>query len=197
MIINENDEQLSQLMLLVRIEILKGSKNKYEYDKNLCAIRLDRVLPMNFPVHYGSLFEDEKNEKSFTLNYDGDSLDVLVIGDELSANCIVPIRIIGALEMVDDGERDDKLVGVVSVDKRLDHIQNIDDLNSQILAEIKLFIQNYKVLDNKFVSLGKWLNKAGAQKILKNCQQLYQKFKEEIKKGISKERLVRLLNENL
>jgi inorganic pyrophosphatase len=63
----------------------------------------------------------------------------------------VPTRILGALEMIDDGETDTKLIGVIDVDPRCSNIQSIDDLPSHILKEIKDFFETYKRLQNKKV----------------------------------------------
>src|SRR5690625_144077 len=89
------------------IEIPTGSQNKYEYDEDAGAFRLDRVLysPMHYPAEYGYL-ED-------TLALDGDPLDILVLTTfPTFPGCIISSRIIGVLIMADDKGQDEKLLAV-------------------------------------------------------------------------------------
>src|SRR3954465_14450861 len=89
------------------IEIPKDSVNKYEYDKKLHVFRLDRSLfsPVHYPGDYGFV--------PSTLSSDGDPLDVLVLVDEPSfTGCLIEVRPIGLLEMVDQGAKDEKVLAV-------------------------------------------------------------------------------------
>ena len=95
------------------IEIPFRSRNKYEVDHDTKRIKLDRVLysAMGYPAEYGFL------ENSLAL--DGDPLDILVIGTEPTyPGCVVPARVIGYLEAIDNGFEDYKLISVVDVDPR-------------------------------------------------------------------------------
>ena len=123
------------------VEIPFRSRNKFEVDHKSGRLRLDRVLysAMGYPAEYGFI-ED-------TLALDGDPLDILVIGTEPTyPGCIVPARVIGYLEAVDNGFEDYKLISVVDVDPRYDDVVNLKDLSPFILEEIKNFFENYKTL---------------------------------------------------
>src|SRR5687767_111375 len=106
----------------VIIEIPAGSKNKYEYDEELHAIKLDRVgyAAMAHPYDYGFIPE--------TMCEDGDHLDAFVILDHsVFPGCVVEARPIGMMNMLDDGEGDEKIICVPAKDPRYDHIQDLKD----------------------------------------------------------------------
>src|ERR1044071_1667852 len=89
------------------IEIPRGQTNKFEYDKQLHVFRLDRNLysPVHYPGVYGFV--------PGTLSEDGDALDVLVLVDAPSfVGCLIEVRPIGLLEMLDQGARDEKVLAV-------------------------------------------------------------------------------------
>lgn len=119
----------------VVIEIPRGTKrNKYEVDKKTGRIFLDRVNGAHFyyPYDYGYIPD--------TLCEDGDPLDAVVVIDEpLFPGVVVPVRPIGVLYMIDDGEADEKLICVPADDISKDHIKNIDDLGK----EFKLALEHY------------------------------------------------------
>ena len=97
----------------VLIEIAGGSKNKYEYDKDLQAFALDRVLysSVKYPYDYGFIPN--------TLADDGDPLDGMVIMDEPTfPGCVIAARPVGYLEMIDGGDRDEKILCVPDKDPR-------------------------------------------------------------------------------
>ncbi|CAF0747673.1 unnamed protein product [Didymodactylos carnosus] len=101
---------------------------------------------MHYPLNYGFIPE--------TLDWDGDELDVLILADQsLFPGSYVPIRLIAALEMVDGGETDTKLLGVIDVDPRYRHIQKMEDVPAALLDEIVDFFKNYKNLQKKQVEL--------------------------------------------
>ena len=148
------------------IEIPLGSKNKYELDKVTGRIRLDRVLyaAMIYPAEYG-IIEN-------TLAPDGDPLDILVIcSDPTFPGCIVPARVLGYLEMLDNGKLDYKLISVVDCDPRYDDIHELTDLPSFVLKEIANFFANYKVLQNVPVEVGQYYGKAEAVRIIAQCRE--------------------------
>ena len=152
------------------IEIPLGSKNKYELDHKTGRIKLDRVLyaSMMYPAEYG-IIED-------TLAPDGDALDILVIcSDATFPGCIVPARVLGYLDMTDNGMTDYKLISVVDCDPRYDHYQTLDDVNPFILKEIANFFSNYKVLQNVKVEIGNFHSKEEAIKIIEECKKAYNK----------------------
>lgn len=154
------------------IEIPLKTKNKFEIDKETGKIKLDRVLysAMTYPAEYGYLDE--------TLSPDGDPLDILVISSEATfPGCIVPARIIGYLHVVDNGYEDYKLISVVNCDPRYDDINNLDDLSSFTLDEIKDFFQNYKTLQNIKVEVKDYYQKEDAIKLIKECKNAYKMHK--------------------
>ena len=159
------------------IEIPLNSRNKYEVNHVSGRIRLDRVLysAMSYPTEYGILEN--------TLAPDGDPLDILVIcKDPTFPGCIVPARVLGYLEMVDDGKLDYKLISVVDCDPRYDNVQELNDLPSFELDEIANFFENYKVLQNIKVEVGAYYGKEEALKIIAECKKAYKKEKTKKKK---------------
>ena len=148
------------------IEIPLGSKNKYEMDEVTGRIKLDRVLyaSMIYPAEYGIV--------EHTLAPDGDPLDILVVCSEPTfPGCIVPARVLGYLEMLDNGKLDYKLISVVDCDPRYDDIHELSDLPSFILKEIANFFANYKVLQNVPVEVGQYYGKAEAVRIIAQCRE--------------------------
>ena len=154
------------------IEIPLGSKNKYEKDKQTGRIRLDRVLyaAMIYPAEYGVL-ED-------TLAPDGDELDILVIcSDPTFPGCTVPARVLGYLDMVDNGKLDYKLISVVDCDPRYASIHELNDLNPFVLEEIANFFANYKVLQGIKVEVGTYHGKEEAMQVIKECRKAWEEAK--------------------
>ena len=140
--------------LYVVIEISRGSQNKYEYDEELEALVLDRVLytSMHYPFDYGFV--------PSTLCEDGDPLDCLVISTfPILPGSIVRVRPIGILEMEDEKGKDEKLIAVPieKIDPRLSWIKDIRDLPEAIKNEIKHFFEHYKELEpGKWVKVKEW-----------------------------------------
>ncbi|HLO86475.1 MAG TPA: inorganic diphosphatase [Nostocaceae cyanobacterium] len=135
----------------VLIEIPGGSKNKYEYDKELEAFALDRVLysSVKYPYDYGFVPN--------TLADDGDPLDGMVIMDEPTfPGCIIAARPIGFLEMIDGGDRDEKILCVPVKDPRYTNVKSLKDLPSHRLDEIAEFFRTYKNLEKKVTEILGW-----------------------------------------
>ena len=152
------------------IEIPLGSKNKYELDEVTGRIRLDRVLyaSMVYPTEYG-IVEN-------TLAPDGDPLDILVVCSEPTfPGCIVPARVLGYLEMLDNGKLDYKLISVVDCDPRYDDLHELSDLPGFVLKEIANFFANYKVLQNVPVEVGQYYGKEEAVRIIAQCRENFRK----------------------
>ena len=150
------------------IEIPLGSKNKYELDKSTGRNRLDRVLyaAMIYPAEYG-IIEN-------TLAPDGDPLDILVIcSDPTFPGCIVPARVLGYLDMEDDGKLDYKLISVVDCDPRYNDVTELEHLSPFVLKEIENFFSNYKLLQGITVKVGRYHNKSEALKIIEECKHAY------------------------
>ncbi len=125
--------------IVVNIEIPKGSKIKYEFDRKTGKIFVDRILVGDFwyPANYGFVAE--------ALDWDGDELDVLVYSDHVFHPGVqLKARIVGAMKMIDDGETDTKLIAVHADDKELEKIMNLKDIPSRWLKEMETFFTTYK-----------------------------------------------------
>jgi inorganic pyrophosphatase len=136
-------------LINVLIEIAGGSKNKY--DKDLQAFALDRVLysSVQYPYDYGFVPN--------TLADDGDPLDGMVIIDEPTfPGCLIAARPIGFLEMIDGGDRDEKILCVPDKDPRYAQIKSLKDLPSHRLDEIAEFFRSYKNLEKKVTEILGW-----------------------------------------
>lgn len=135
----------------VLIEIPAGSKNKYEFDKDLNAFALDRVLysSVQYPCDYGFIPN--------TLGDDGDPLDGLVIMDQPTfPGCVIAARPIGMLEMIDGGDRDEKILCVPDKDPRYANVKSIKDIAPHRLDEIVEFFKTYKNLEKKVTEILGW-----------------------------------------
>lgn len=155
----------------VLVEIPKGSRQKYEYDEELGAIKLDRTLysAMYFPFEYGSIKE--------TLGEDGDPLDVVLLSSfSTFPGCIVESEVIGYLEMEDEAGVDTKIIAVpkAKIDPRIS-IKEIEDIPEHTKKEIKEFFENYKNLEpEKWVKLKDFKPKEEAEKMITDAQKRYQ-----------------------
>lgn len=153
------------------IEIPKGSNVKYEINPDTGRIEVDRILfgAMAYPQNYG-FFEN-------TLDWDGDPLDILVVANhEFLPGVQVPARILGAMKMIDGGETDTKLIGVIDCDPRFNNIKTLDDLEPHLLAEIKDFFENYKNLQKKPVKITGFEGLEWALEELEECKDLFNKY---------------------
>jgi len=140
------------------IEIPFEGINKYEYDKKLHVFRLDRNLysPVHYPGDYGFV--------PSTLSDDGDPLDVLVMVDAPSfTGCVMEVRPIGLLEMLDQGTLDEKLLAVGKNNPRYGDVWNYSEIYPHILKEITHFFAIYKDLEGKRVEVKGWHNAAYAR----------------------------------
>lgn len=150
------------------IEIPMGTKNKYEIDKERNRIKLDRVLytTMSYPAEYGYIDK--------TLSLDGDPLDILVLSSEKTfPGCIVDARIVGYLDVIDNGEGDQKVIAVVDKDPRYDHIQELSDIPDTTLEIIKDFFKTYKTLQKIKVEIKDYHGKEDTLKLLQENRDLY------------------------
>lgn len=159
---------MSNLIVDALIEIPQGSQNKYEYDSEKGHFILDRVLygSMRYPAEYGYLDE--------TLALDGDPLDVLVlVTNPTFPGCVINTRIVGVMLMIDNGEQDEKLIGVPTKDPRWDHVNSLDDIAPHTLKEIENFFLRYKDLENKKVEVTGFKDAEFAKQLYEECKKRY------------------------
>lgn len=150
------------------IEIPQGSRSKYEIDKDTGLLKLDRVIFSSFiyPVNYGFIPQ--------TLGQDNDPLDILVIcSQSIHPLCLVEATVIGNMQMIDQGERDDKLIAVAANDPTVKHIKDIDELPEHFFNELKHYFEEYKVLENKVVEIDNFQSKQQAFTIIQEAITFY------------------------
>jgi inorganic pyrophosphatase len=143
------------------VEIPKGSGNKYEYDRGLGVFRLDRALysPMHYPGDYGFI--------PGTLAEDGDPMDVLVLVDQPSfPGCLIEVRPVAVLNMVDSTMRDHKIISVPTRNPRYDQIHTLDQIFPHIRREIEHFFAIYKELEGKITEMRGWGDPREARKVI-------------------------------
>ena len=150
------------------IEIPKGSKVKYELDKETGLLRVDRILhsAVHYPANYGFLPQ--------TYCEDGDPLDVLVLGQEpVVPLCVMRALAIGVLSMSDDKGRDDKIIAVHIDDPEYEHYRDTAELPPHRLKELERFFLDYKVLENKIVNIEDLLGRSHAEDAIREAVRLY------------------------
>ena len=165
----QGSDELSALDLTCVVEIPKGSRNKYEYDPLLGGIKLDRFISASvvYPTDYGYV--------PGTLALDGDPLDVLVcVSEPTFPGCIVPAKVVGLFKMADEKGDDDHVLCVPRSDPGWNVFEDVDDLPTQLRAEITHFFTVYKDLDHDRHSEVKgW---AGRDAAIETIEQARQRF---------------------
>ena len=150
------------------IEIPKGSKAKYELDKESGMLKLDRVLfsSVNYPANYGFIPRTYCDDK--------DPLDILVICSlEVVPMCLIDAKVIGVMRMIDNNEEDDKIIAVANNDMSVRHINDISELPPHTLLEMRRFFEDYKKLEHKEVIVEQFLGREPAYEIIKESIELY------------------------
>ena len=139
-----NENKVKEDKFYAVIEISKGSKNKYELEKETGMLVLDRVLhtSMVYPTNYGFIPR--------TYSEDNDPLDVLVFcSEKIEPLALVNCKPIGVLYMIDGGEKDEKILAVPKKDPFFNKVNDVSELPSHYIDEIKHFFAAYKALENK------------------------------------------------
>lgn len=154
------------------VEVSSGSINKYEIITESGQLKLDRVgySTLAYPFTYGAIPQ--------TWDLDNDPLDIEIVNitEPLVPGSLVEARIIGAMKFVDGGEVDDKIIAVLAGDKRVDHIQSIDDLGEYFKKETKYYWENYKALKKPGTGVvGEFLSVSDAIKVVKESFERYEK----------------------
>lgn len=153
----------------VIVEINKGSKNKYEIDKNTGMIALDRVAhtAQDFPYDYGFIPK--------TLWDDGDAVDVILLTTHpLHPGILVRARPVAIMSMIDSGDPDDKIIAVPVDDPRWDDVKDLQDINKHTLKEMEHFYSTYKKVQKKEVNVTGFKGKKEAEEAFARGVKLYQ-----------------------
>jgi inorganic pyrophosphatase len=155
------------------VEVISGSRDKYEYNIKWETFVLDRIIPSSvvFPVEYGFVpqtwFDDE------------DPLDIMALSYEpLEVGCLVKVRVIGALIIEDEKGEDPKILSVLVDDARFDGYKDISDIHPHKLREIQEFFETYKRLEpHKWVRFKEWKNAEEAMKIVEYAIKKFSELK--------------------
>ena len=146
------------------IEIEKGSKKKYELDKQTGLIILDRILytSTHYPANYGFIPR--------TYADDGDPLDVLVLTNE-AIDPLVLVRCypIGVITMIDNGKNDEKIIAIPFDDPNYNTYKDISDLPAHLFEEMRHFFSVYKQLEGKETAVDEVRGHKAALEIIKQC----------------------------
>ncbi len=167
-----NPDRITPEDFISVIEISKGSKKKYELDKETGYIILDRILytSTHYPANYGFIPR--------TYGDDNDPLDVLLLCSEM----LEPLTLaraypIGVISMIDSGSFDEKIIAIPFNDPTYNNYKDISELPSHIFDEMMHFFKVYKHLENKQTAVKEIKNREEAIKIIKNAMENYnQKF---------------------
>ncbi len=146
------------------VEISKGSRKKYELDKETGLIILDRILytSTHYPANYGFIPR--------TYGDDGDPLDVLLLcAEPLEPMCLVRAYPIGVISMIDNGRNDEKIIAIPLNDPNYNQYTDIDQLPQHIFDEMRHFFTVYKNLENKETAVNEVSNRDEAIKIIKEA----------------------------
>lgn len=163
-----DESRISENEFEALIEIPKGSKAKYELDKETGLLRLDRVLYTStvYPANYGFIPK--------TLAEDGDPLDVLVLcNEQIFPMTLVRCSPIGVIQMVDGDELDEKIIAVPVNDPNYKHFYDIKELPQHIFEEMMHFFEVYKALEHKTTTVKNICHKYQAIEIIRKCLDMY------------------------
>lgn len=152
------------------VEIPRGSKLKYELDKETGLLMLDRILftSTHYPANYGFIPR--------TLAEDGDPLDVLILSDEaFSPLSLISCNPIGVILMLDEDERDEKIIAVAKGDPNYNGYKSIQELPQHIFNEMLHFFSVYKQLEGKESIAESLDDVAEARAVIEAALMLYQK----------------------
>jgi len=162
------------------VEIPKNSTNKYEYDGKLGVFRLDRSLysPMHYPGDYGFI--------PSTLAEDNDPMDVLVLVQEPSfTGCLIEVRPVGILNMVDSEEGDQKILAVPTRNPRYDQIHTMDQIFPHVRREIEHFFTIYKELEGRLTRMEGWGGPREARRAIMESRQHYLDLKNQTETSVA------------
>lgn len=167
---NVRSERITPEDFLAVIEIKKGSKKKYELDKETGFIILDRILytSTHYPANYGFIPR--------TYADDGDPLDVLVLTSEgIDPLVLVHCYPIGVIKMIDNGKNDEKIIAIPFEDPSYNEYTDISNLPSHIFEEMRHFFSVYKQLEGKATAVDEVQGRDAAIEIIHHCIENYDK----------------------
>lgn len=165
---NMNVKRVTPTDFICVIEIPKGSKNKYELDKETGYIILDRILytSTHYPANYGFIPR--------TYGDDGDPLDVLLLCSEpVSPLTLVRAYPIGVISMLDGGKKDEKIIAVPFNDPTYNSYHDISELPAHVVQEMEHFFTIYKALENKTTDVNEQGNREEAIRVIEHCLDNY------------------------
>ncbi|HZJ77484.1 MAG TPA: inorganic diphosphatase [Clostridia bacterium] len=165
-----SEDKISPEDFYAVIEITKGSKNKYELDKDTGLMMLDRILytSTHYPANYGFI--------PLTYAKDNDPLDVLVLcSEQIYPLSLVRCYPIGVISMIDNGLPDDKIISIPFNDPMYNSYSSIDQLPRHVFDEMIHFFSVYKTLENKKTALDEVKGKEDAVKIISESMEYYKK----------------------
>ncbi len=160
------------------VEIPKGSRNKYEWDDELGAIKLDRFLfsSVVYPTDYGFVPQ--------TLGKDGDPLDAMVcVSEPTFPGCVIPVKPIALFKMRDDKGEDDKVLCVPLHDPNWNAMERLDDLPLFLRDEISHFFSMYKQPEGKVVKVDGWYPLEAALDAIEDGRRRYERGHEKPASG--------------
>ena len=152
----------------VLVEIPKGSRNKYELDKESGRIRFDRMLfsAVHYPSDYGYIVD--------TLAEDGDPLDALVlIWEPTFPGCLIEAKPVGLFRMWDEKGPDEKILCVPVNDPMWNTIEELGQVPAHLLKEIEHFFKIYKELEKKKTGVEGWEEKVSALRVIEEARARY------------------------
>ena len=161
-------EMKEQMTISVMIEIPKGSRNKYEYDKDKKVLRFDRMLfsAVHYPSDYGFIPD--------TLAQDGDPLDALVlVWEPTFPGCLIEAMPVGLFKMWDEKGPDEKILCVPVSDPLWNFIKSLADVPPHLLKEIEHFFKVYKDLEQKKTGVEGWEDRESAIKVIGESQERF------------------------
>jgi inorganic pyrophosphatase len=167
---DEDSADPAQTLVCV-VEIPKGGRNKYEYDRALGGIKFDRLLmsAATYPADYGYLRD--------TLGLDGDALDALVcLYEPTFPGCLIPVKPVGMFKMRDEKGSDDKIICVPLGDPYWNEYERLEELPELLRQEIEQFFSIYKDLEGKPVEIQGWGSREEALQEIAESQARCAKF---------------------
>lgn len=154
----------------VLIEIPRGSRSKYQFDREKGILRLHSVLSssVHYPTDYGFIVD--------TLGRDGDELDVLLLTEEPAyPGSVQAARPVGVLDMADRKGEDQKILAVPAGDPRFKQYRQLADVPDHVKLEIKTFFDTYRQLDGKNPEVRGWRGAPTAWRLIESAQRAYRK----------------------